>query len=116
MGRLSKQFSSMPIEEFFAMLLKSMAGEASTVGGGSAVKKGRESNFTLIAQRSEVVAESPIDEVPEAPLKERKRHWDGHSSRSHHTKKLKEPMSCSGKNELPSSVMSGEDARVRSSM
>lgn len=86
---LSKCFAKMPTEEFLTKLLKNKAGAASTSGGDSTVEKGYESHSRLIAQSSEVVANNPVNEVLKAPLKEKKRHRDGHPSQSHHSKKLK---------------------------
>lgn len=63
-----------------------------------------------------MVAEGPTDEVPEVPSNEKKRHPDGHSSRSHHSKKLKEPVNCSSTDEVPLSTRSGMDVRVNFSM
>lgn len=86
------------------------------VGGGSIMEKGKETDSKLVAQSSEVVAENHIDQASKAPLNERKRHRDGQSSRSHHGKKLKEPMNCSSKDEVSLSTRSRLDVRVRSSM
>lgn len=50
------------------------------------------------------------------PLKDRKRHRDGQSTRSHHSKKFKEPVKYPSKDELHQSVKSGVDVCFRSSV
>lgn len=98
---LLKRFAKTPTEDFLARLLKNKAGAVSTAGGDSTVEKGHESHSKPIVQSSEVVANDPVDEVLEVPSKENKRHRDGHPSRSHHRKKLKEPISDSGGGDEP---------------
>lgn len=113
---LSKQFASMPTEEFLAMLLKSKGGAASAVEIGSSVEKGNELDSKKGVANLEMIVDSSVQEASEALLKDKKRHRDGHSSRPHHSKKFKEPMSCLGKDKVPLSAKSGNDVRVRSSV
>lgn len=74
LSELAKQFSSMPTEEFLAMLLKIKGGAASIVGVGLGVEKGNEIDSKAIAPGPEVVVENIVEEVPGAHLKDKKRH------------------------------------------
>lgn len=111
---LLKQFAKMPTEEFMAKLFKNKIVAASAVGDNSAVEMGHESHSKLVIPSSEVIVGEPASELPEVHLKEKKRHREGHISRPHHTKKLKEPMSGSGKMEMTVSAKSGVETRIPS--
>lgn len=66
------------------MPLRSKTGAASAVGGGSIAENENEINSRVIALGAEVVVENLVDQVLEFSLKDKKRHRDGYSSRSHH--------------------------------
>lgn len=78
--------------------------------------KGNEFDSKRGVANLEVVAGSSVPEASEVPLKDKKRHRDGHFSRPHHIKKFKKPVTCSGKDEVLLSAKSGNDVRVRSSV
>lgn len=91
--KLSKEFADMPIEEFLARLVRSMAPGASVMVVGITEEKGPEVDSKSALPVSGVAggghSETTVAFVKD---KERKRHRDGSSSRSHHSKKFKEPM------------------------
>lgn len=77
------------------------------------MEKEHESHSKPIVQETEVAVSDPVGKVP---LKEKKRHRDGHSSRPHHSKKLKDPVGDSGRGEVPLSAKSGVEVHAFSSL
>lgn len=92
--KVSKLFIEMHIEEFLARLVKSRAHGVFVVVG-DAVEKGPEAASKSTFRVSEI-ARIGKSESNIALMKDtnKKRHRDGTSSCSHHTKKFKEPMMC----------------------
>lgn len=86
-------FADMPTKEFLALLVKSKAAGASTALPSVGVESGPE-----VASRSLVACTTVTgvgaSETTLVKEREKKRHRDGHSSKGHVSKKLKEPLSC----------------------
>lgn len=93
---LVKLYANMPTEEFLALLVKSKAAGASTVIPSVKLESGPEAISKSLVSPSSVIE---VDAVGTAVVKdkERKRHREGHFSKGHHSKKLKDVV------ELPSS-------------
>lgn len=91
----------MPTEEFLALFVKSKAAGASTVIPSVGVESGPEVVSKELVPLS-TIAGTGASEAAAAKDRDKKRHRDGHSSKGHHSKKLKEPLSCpsSGKMDL----------------
>lgn len=94
-------FAAMPTEEFLALLVKSKAAGASTMIPSIGVESGPEVVSKELVSPSVAVG-TGVSEAAAAKDRDKKRHRDGHSSKGHHSKKLKEPLSCpsSGKVDL----------------
>lgn len=86
-------FANMPIDNFLARLIKSKSVGASTAMPSIGVESGPEMISKSLAPHSTVAGISASDTtIVKDP--ERKSHRDKHSSKSHPSKKLKEPLSC----------------------
>lgn len=86
-------FAKMPSEKFLALLVKSRAPGASTIIVDDSEEKGPEIGSKDVASTVEAIG---VGESNAALVRDRekKRHRDGGTSRGHHSKKFKEPVSC----------------------
>lgn len=91
--KLVKLFANMPTDEFLVYLIKSKAAEASTMMPSVGLESGLKVVSKNLTLHSGVVS---IGASNTSVMKdqEKKRHRDGHFSKGHHSKKLKEPVSC----------------------
>lgn len=90
---LVKLFANMPTEDFLDHLIKSKAAGASTVLLIIGIESGPEAVSKDPVSPSNVV-DVGVSEVVVGKGKEKKRHRDGHYSKTSHSKKLKDSASC----------------------
>lgn len=112
--KLSKLFVEMPTEEFLARLVKSRAPRASVVVINNVVETGPEAaSWGVVTSFGVAQVADPDMNVVLVKDKEKKRHRDGTTSRSHHHKKLKEPLVCPSSDGVSLASKSGVESRSR---
>lgn len=87
---LVKLFANIPTEEFLARLVESKVAGASTVMLSIGVESGPKIVLKSLVPHSGVVGIGAI-ETNVMKDRDKRRHRDGHSSKGHYSKKLKEP-------------------------
>lgn len=90
---LVKLFANMPTEEFFARIVKSKAAGASTIVHGVGIESGPEAVSKSVVPLPDVIGPD-VSEMVSIKDRDKKRLCEGHSIKGHHSKKLKEPLSC----------------------